>query len=1170
MNRIKIYTFLYVVIFIIIGLFAGSCSDELDVTVAKDIYSEYITFSTTVDNIYATTKTRSTNTNISSEEEEWLYCGNQIEITRGAPVTSVNDSVGLIGYKIPKNESMNDSQTSWNLMTNQKYILEGDELRAASAPIPWSKVDADESLKVYAYSPYNNASLVTEITGIPTINVVVNKNIANQTDIIVADTIVKPNNQKKNIPLTFNHILTAVRFKTHLKCKVVSITLKNIKNSGTYIFGKEWTVNNNSLSDYKVSFGDEGKEFEKDSLVTFGDSTMMMIPQKLSDNATVELVYIPNGQSEKKTITASLKGKEWKQGKMITYTMHDESLHNFVYLDLAAGNVEITASTIKGYYYQKKDNGQQTLIKYEDYKKPHRVKNIYYIYQSTAANRGTTGLFINGTDSTWVLPKYPEVTWNGKKWSEFITNNDSVEEVIEAWDNAAGAGKTTSSNKSTPDKIAVNNAGAAGAVRNAGREATKNRITVSGVLDTVNVTIDNVYSSYQEAFNRGRTKGGIAYLPSQTAGDSHLIINLVGDNRFGCIHYYNSIKNRNALEIEGTGSLTVADADFYIASNDYSVKGYYSNRSCSAIGAADNPGDDHAYNIKINSGTIYAGATKAEFCTAIGGGGNGHSSITINGGVVTAVASATGTAIGGGTGLQQAGGEGTVIINNANVYAYNLKNCVGIPTSAIGGAGSRDMEGANAFVDINGGYVYAYSALGTAIGGGSSEKKKGGDATINIKDGQVIAISDVSIGIGGGSACTGGAETGGYNGGTAHVTLNGSPIIRTGSIGGGLTFCDNGKMGSADIKIYGGDIQAQFILAAGSTGRPSFYMEGGIIRNSDVNDKVYKHVRDYGGAVYLEDGKFEMIDGLIKDCQAKKGGAVYIIGDENTSFKMSGGIIEDCIAKSDEADGGALYLEGGSVIVNGTAKIKENIANGGNGGGICIKQGNFTMGDSARIEFNSSMYEENNTVKYGGNGGGVYITSTEAATVELKSGYITDNTASRKGGGVCVEMPQDDKMATVTIGIDDEYVNYNPILARNICLSQGGGLYVSGKQSYVTIYDGDITNNTTISYVPNNDVANERGMVDLVAGNVTHVTVTFDGNGATINNDGETKTSIQKIVTATNSLLVTPKDFVRMGYNFVGWNTRKDGNGETFTDGQLMNIDNNITLYALWEIQGSN
>ncbi len=1159
-----------VIMFIITALFAHSCSDELDVTVAESTYNEYIRFNATVNNTYAKVQTRSTSSNISSEEDEWLYCSEPTGATRGTPVTSISESVALIGYKIPHNESMDNTQTSWDLMTNQKYILVGDELRAADTPIPWSKVDATESLKVYAYSPYQKSS-VTEITGIPTLNVVVDKKIANHSDYIIADTIVKPSEHKKNISLTFCHILTAIRFKAHFKCNVVSITLKNIKNSGTYTYGKGWNVNS-STTDYKVSFGTDGKIVEKDSLITFGDSTMMLIPQTLGEEAEVELVYIPDGKDKAETIRASLKDKVWKQGKMITYTLHDKSQHNIIYFDLAAGNVKITPSLIKGCYWQKNGTGAQILIKYEDYQKAHNKKNIYYVYQTTSANRSTTGLFINGTDSTWVLPKYKEVMWDGKTWSEFITNNDSVEEVIEAWDNAAGT---------------------AGAVRTAQRTHTNNRIDIIGSI-TCNLTIDNIYTRYQEA-SESRSTGSITYIPTDKSG-STLTINFVGDNRLGAIHYHDANygtnlpeDNNNRLIFRGTGSLTVADADFYTVTapgnnNKDDVRGgagYYSNHWCAAIGNNDN--SDDCRGIIINSGTIFAGTTAAENCTAIGGGGNGFGGVTINGGVVTAVATTTGTAIGGGIGFRSGGGVGYVEINGGNIYAYNHANRWNVPSSAIGGAGSKLSKGSQGTVIINGGNIYAQSALGTAIGGGSSYSIQGGDANIKIKGGKVVARSiaakggnggpDEEIGkllpggagIGGGSASTSGASTGGYNGGTATITISGNPIIRTGSIGGGLTFCDNGKIGSADIKIYGGDIQAQFILASGSTGRPSFYMDGGTIRNSNVKDSVYKHVRDYGGAVYLEDGKFEMKNGLIKDCRADKGGAVYIIGDDSTSFKMSGGTIESCIAKSASADGGALYLQGGNVSVYGNANITRNIADGGNGGGICIKQGNFIMKDTARIEFNSSIFEENENVKYGGNGGGVYITSTEAATVDLKSGYITDNTASRKGGGVCIEMPRDDKSATVTIGTDDGIENFNPVLTRNICLTQGGGLYVSGKQSYVTIYDGDITNNTTASYVANDDVANERGMVDLRAGNVTHVNVTFDGNGGTIENDGVTKTTIQKIVTATNSLLVTPKNFIRMGYTFTGWNTRKDGNGVPYTDGQLMNIKDNITLYALWE-----
>jgi uncharacterized repeat protein (TIGR02543 family) len=42
---------------------------------------------------------------------------------------------------------------------------------------------------------------------------------------------------------------------------------------------------------------------------------------------------------------------------------------------------------------------------------------------------------------------------------------------------------------------------------------------------------------------------------------------------------------------------------------------------------------------------------------------------------------------------------------------------------------------------------------------------------------------------------------------------------------------------------------------------------------------------------------------------------------------------------------------------------------------------------------------------------------------------------------------------------------------------------------------------------------------------------------------------------------------IREGYKFKGWNTRDDGRGLNYTDKQLMNISENITLYATWQVQ---
>ena len=1145
------------IVALISAIFVGSCSDDTEFSLVGTGTNENISFSPAVSRMAKKASTRSIGANINSEEEDWLCTAQSVQrgATRGAPVTHVSNSVGLIGYKFPSGEGMTNSRPSWSLMTNRKFILEGDELKAESNPIHWKEVGNDENLKVYAYSPYYDES-ITEYVGIPSIGFKVDADVTKQSDLIIADTLVTPAERGKNIPLIFNHILTAIQFKIHFDCKIVSISLNNIKDSGTYTFGQGWDEPTGKAS-YKISFGDEGKAFKKDSLVTLGANTMMLLPQTLPDDATVVLEYIPDGGGAKKSISASLKGKKWLPGKIITYMLHDKNQHNFLYFDLAAGNVSITGSAYTGYYYK---DGEKTISTGS-----HDENNVYHIYQSTTANRNTTGL----VSGEWTLPEYPEVRWKNKTWSEYITNNSVVEDVSESWDNKEGT---------------------VGAVVNAGRTYTNNYINVSGSL-TCDLTIDNIYSRYQEN-NTTRKTGSITYYPTNKS-KSKLTINFIGDNRLGSIHYQD-VKysgsldpnaNNNKLVLQGTGSLTVADANFYKVSapgdnNKDAVEGgagYYGNHWCAAIG--NNDSNDDCRGIIINSGTIYAGTTAAENCTAIGGGGNGFGGVTINGGTVTAVATTTGTAIGGGIGFNSSGGVGHVEINGANTYAYNHANRWNIPSSAIGGAGSKKSTGSQGTVNINTGNVYAQAAFGTAIGGGSSYSLKGGDAYITINGGKVVAKSvsakggnggpnadmgkllSGGAGIGGGSASTGGCADGKHNGGNANITITGNPIIRTGSIGGGLTFCKNGKIGSAVINIHGGDIQAQFIMAAGSAGTPEFNMYDGIIRNSNVNDTVYKYVRDYGGAVYLEDGKFTMYGGRIVNCRAKRGGAVYVVGENNPTFTMSGGTIENCIAKGDAADGGAVYLEGGAVTVSGNAAINGNISDGGNGGGICIRQGNFTM-SGGTIKRNNSLIEN----EYGGNGGAVYITSTDVVEVTLVDGSITDNSAGQKGGGVCVEMPQDDKDATVIIGIDDNILENRPLITRNYSLSQGGGLYVSGKKSVINIYDGNITGNSTASYVANEDVANERGTVTLKSGNVTHVTVTFDGNGGSVDNDGITKTTIQNIVTATNSLLVTPKNFIRMGYTFTGWNTRKDGNGVTYTDGQLMNIKESITLYAQWTL----
>ena len=75
--------------------------------------------------------------------------------------------------------------------------------------------------------------------------------------------------------------------------------------------------------------------------------------------------------------------------------------------------------------------------------------------------------------------------------------------------------------------------------------------------------------------------------------------------------------------------------------------------------------------------------------------------------------------------------------------------------------------------------------------------------------------------------------------------------------------------------------------------------------------------------------------------------------------------------------------------------------------------------------------------------------------------------------------------------------------------------------------------------------------------------ITFDGNGAK-----NVKTYSQTLVLDDKTILINNK-YIRKGYKFIGWNTKKDGTGISYENKELArNVlsKEKITLYANWEI----
>ena len=89
------------------------------------------------------------------------------------------------------------------------------------------------------------------------------------------------------------------------------------------------------------------------------------------------------------------------------------------------------------------------------------------------------------------------------------------------------------------------------------------------------------------------------------------------------------------------------------------------------------------------------------------------------------------------------------------------------------------------------------------------------------------------------------------------------------------------------------------------------------------------------------------------------------------------------------------------------------------------------------------------------------------------------------------------------------------------------------------------------------DYIKEKGKWAIIP---NEITVSFNANG------GEGTMESQTISTKEGGTLTT-NAFTREGYNFTGWNTAADGTGDSYADGANVNLTEDTTLYAQWEIQ---
>lgn len=241
--------------------------------------------------------------------------------TRAAMQTSMYDKFnvvaalkenGTIGTQLFMNETATKTNTNW--VPAHTYYWPGSNRQLRF--LAWAPTDA-----VFQSVPNSPNTTTLQYT--------TPAEAKNQRDLVAAatDFIDSPANNSTCTPvsLNFKHLCTAVIIKTGETMTagtIQSVSLKGIKNSGTYdMVGSEWTLNN-STADFTISPNKETTGATPNGTdLNAGESTFMLLPQKLGADSKLEVVFHDNISGNDRTLSASLNGAEWPMGKTVTYRL---------------------------------------------------------------------------------------------------------------------------------------------------------------------------------------------------------------------------------------------------------------------------------------------------------------------------------------------------------------------------------------------------------------------------------------------------------------------------------------------------------------------------------------------------------------------------------------------------------------------------------------------------------------------------------------------------------------------------------------------------------------------------------------------------------------------------------------------------------------------------------
>ena len=421
-----------------------------------------------------------------------------------------------------------------------------------------------------------------------------------------------------------------------------------------------------------------------------------------------------------------------------------------------------------------------------------------------------------------------------------------------------------------------------------------------------------------------------------------------------------------------------------------------------------------------------------------------------------------------------------------------------------------------------------------------------------------------------------------------------------------------GSLATQDIIFDGGAVLDGDFNNSGKTwNSPLIYVDGSYAMESGtVLQNNYNTDGDEGtgssrtlhtaGALHIkQNGILMMSGGLIQNCYtAGAGGGIQ--SGQDSQVTATSGIIRNCYATW----GGGVDLRGSAELSNIT--FTGNAA-GSSGGGIsssasltvtdCLVEGNRSAYDGGGIYTGTGHLAHITGCTITGNkaprGSAIQTTKGDGELpLVIRNCTITGNRSGEKihaGGTICYmnetgiilsgNIVMEDNLA---VGVEPCDIHYFYNTGASILLDEDfesdstfvlGG-YDSIKPGRVlidgTLYHKDASPEQFPWHCPN--YCTEKRGENLYLAEVPKTY--FIGYDANNKDTGLTKSYIDpNLYTSEDTVVILDKDGIypymgsleKAGYDFAGWNTKKDGTGTDYVGGEEISLTGNTYLYAKWE-----